>query len=386
MRLLLLLCLFGLFGMELAAQVIRTHADGSKIIVDADGSARYFNTNEPVEDYNGKDGNGGSYPVIAVKIEPLSSAVAVSEEDLKRIAVRKMQLAEEASLLAKERAAAATANRQQLEKRLATAKSPQQQAQAEQLQRQLQLAKKIEREAAHEQANAQNKLQAAKVVVDQKNYVEAYNNSRKAQRIAAEKGNRGELAVPQAQKLFGLPENNFTGYGKTVHYQGKLPEIPCQLAFEGTDETNGQYMRFSQAELLFTHTDETLRPYLEGKEYLSVHASVLSQGGYRYLKLRLSFANPNAIQTYGYLDKGSLLSLHLLDGNFLHLRSAAVSNGIWDEQRRELYYEVDYPIDRSMISTLRQSDLDYLQLFWSSGFEEYDIYQVDVLQRLLNCL
>lgn len=386
MRLLLLLFLCSLFQLKLAAQVIRTHTDGSKIIVDADGSARYFNTNEPVEDYNGKEGSGGSYPVIAVKIEPLSSAVTVSEEDLKRIAIRKMQLAEEASVLAKERAAAATANRQQLEKRLAAAKSPEQQAQAEQLQRQLQLAKKIEREAAHEQANAQNKLQAAKVVVDQKNYVEAYNNSRKAQRIAAEKNNQSEVVVPQAQKLFGLPENSFTGYGKTVHYQGNLPEIPCQLAFEGTDEQSGQYVRFSQAELLFTHTDETLRPYLEGKEYLSVHASVLSQGGYRYLKLRLSFANPNAIQTYGYLDKGSLLSLHLLDGNFLHLRSAAVSNGIWDEQRRELYYEVSYPIDRSMISTLRQSDLNYLQLFWSSGFEEYDIYQVDVLQRLLNCL
>lgn len=374
-----------LISFSLEAQAIRTHTDGSKIIVDADGSARYFNTNEPVEDYNGKEGTA-AYPVIAVKIEPLSSSVSVSEEDLKRIAVRKMQLAEEASELAKERAAAATANRQQLEKRLAAAKGPQEENLAAQLQRQLQLAKKIEREAAHEQANAQNKLQAAQVVITQKNYVEAYNNNRKAQRAIAEKSKTSKTLLPYAQKLLGQQKKGFTGYGETVSNKGGVPQIPCQLAFEGTEVNSGQYVRYSEAELLFTHTDESLRPYLEGKEYLSAKAYVLSRGGYRYLLLRLNFANPNAIQTYGYIDKGSILSLHLLDGNFLHLRSASVSNGVWDEIKQELYYEVSYPIDRAMISTLRQSDLDYIQLFWSSGFEQYDIYQVDVLQRLLNCL
>lgn len=378
---------FLFFGLvtTLPAQVIRTHTDGSKIIVEADGSARYFNTNEPVEDYSGKDG-GSSYPVISVTIAPLDAEVAVSEEDLQRIATRKMQLAEEAATIAKERAAAATLNRQQLEKRLAATKSGDQSGMASQLQRQLLLAKKIEQEASFEQANAQNKYQAAKRVVDQKNYVQAYNESRSLRSARAAKGARSETLLPHAQKLLGLPQEGFTGYGNSVHQIGQLPDIPCQLAFEGNDPESGQYLRASTSELLFTHTDETLRPYLEGKEYLSATANIQSKGGYRYLIIRLTFANPNALQTYGYLDKGSLLSIHLLDGNFIHLRAAKVANGTWDEKRRELYYEVVYPIDRSMISTLRQSDLDYIQLFWSSGFEEYDIYQVDVLQRLLGCL
>lgn len=369
----------------LGAQVIRTHTDGSKIIVYPDGSARYFNSNELVEDYNKEDGNS-SYPVIAVTIEPLASDIVVSEEDLKRIAWRKVQLAEEALVLAKERAAASASNRQLLEKRLDAAKSTQEESVASQLQRQLQLAEKIELEAAHEQALAENKLQAASVVVEQKNYVEAYHNSRKARKALASRSKQNEDFVPGFRQLLGLAKPNFTGYGKTVAQEGQLPQIPCQLAYEGKDEQSGQHLRYSESELLFTHTDETLRPYLEGKEYLTARAAVQSKGGYRYLQVRFTFANPNAIQTYGYLDKGSLLILHLLDGNFLHLRSASISNGIWDETRRELYYEVSYPIDRSMISTLRQSDLDYIQLFWSSGFEEYDIYQVDVLQRLLNCL
>ncbi len=370
---------------SLSAQVIRTHTDGSKIIVEADGSARYFNTNEPVEDYNGKDA-ASIYPVIAVTIAPLDAEVSVSEEDLQRIAIRKMQLAEEAEVLAKERAAAATANRQQLEKRLAAAKSPDQAALAGQLQRQFQLAKKIEQEAAFEQATAQNKYQAAKRVVDQKNYAQAYNESRSIRNARAARGAKSETLLPHAQKLLGLPKESFTGYGRSIHQNGQLPDTPCQLAFEGNDPESGQYLRASTSELLFTHTDETLRPYLEGKEYLSATANIQSKGGYRYLVVRLTFANPNALQTYGYINKGSLLNIHLLDGNFIHLSAANVANGSWDEKRRELFYEVVYPIDRSMISTLRQSDLDYLQIFWSSGFEEYDIYQVDVLQRLLNCL
>jgi hypothetical protein len=183
-----------------------------------------------------------------------------------------------------------------------------------------------------------------------------------------------------------VQRTGFTGYGKTVAQRSSPPQVPCSLAFEGPDENTGQHIRASAPELFFTPTDQSLRPYLAGKEYLSAMAYIHSRGGYRYLTLKIAFANPNAITTYGFLDKGSLLSIHLLDGNYINLRAARAANGSWDADLGELSYEVTYSIDRSNISSLRQSDLDYIQLFWSSGFEEYDIFQVDVLQRLLACL
>ncbi|MEM9835804.1 MAG: hypothetical protein AAF828_04850 [Bacteroidota bacterium] len=386
MRWLLLLSSFFVmsFSPTLEAQEIRTHK-GAKIIVYPDGTARYFNTRELVEDFNGSDSTA-AFPVIAVKIEPLSSAVSVTEEDLKRIATRRLQLAEEAANLAEQRATAAIDNREKLENRLATAKAINESGMASRLQRQLLLAQKIEQESAEEKQTAEKRLQEAKSILYENRYVSAYNESRKQRKARSAKGAKNAEMIPHARRLFTTQTTSFTGYGKTVNQKASFPQNPCSLAYEGPDENTGQYIRASEPSLFFSHTDESLRPYLAGKEYLSAQAYVHSRGGFRYLTIRLVFANPNAITTYGFIDKGSLLSLHLLDGNYVNLRSVRTANGSWDAEREELSYEVTYAIDRSVISSLKQSDLDYVQLFWSSGFEEYDIYQVDVLQRLLACL
>lgn len=368
----------------LSAQEIRTHK-GAKIIVYPNGKAYYFNTKEIVEDYNGSDPDS-AYPVITVKIEPLSSAVNVTEEDLKRIATRRLQLAEEALALSEERANAAYENRLTLENRLATAKSVDETGAAARLQRQLLLAKKIELESVEEKKTAQQQLSLAKNTLDEGRYVAAYNESRQRRQDRSGKGAKNEEILPYAKKLLGAQRVRFTGYGKTIAQRSSPPQVPCSLAFEGPDEKTGQHIRASAPELFFTHTDQSLRPYLAGKEYLSAYAYVHSREGYRYLTLRITFSNPNAITTYGFLDQGSLLSIHLLDGNYINLRAARAANGSWNSDLGELSYEVTYSIDRSNISSLKQSDLDYVQLFWSSGFEEYDIFQVDVLQRLLSCL
>lgn len=382
--LLFIFLLVATLGNELVAQEIRTHK-GAKIIVYPDGTARYFNSRELVEDYNGSDSTS-AYPVIAVKIEPLSTAINVTEADLKRIATRRVQIAEEATVLASERAKAALSNRVQLEERFSNVKSTDLTGAAARLQRQLLLAKKIEQESIQEKTEAERQLSLAKNTLEQGRYVAAYNESRQRRRARSSQGAENEDALPYTRKLLGIQREGFTGYGKTVTQRLSLPQVPCSLAYEGPDENTGQHVRASAPELFFTHTDQSLRPYLAGKEYLSANAYVHSRGGYRYLTLRIVFSNPNAITTYGFLDQGSLLSLHLLDGNFINLRAARAANGSWDADRGELSYEVTYAIDRSIISSLKQSDLDYIQLFWSSGFEEYDIFQVDVLQRLLTCI
>lgn len=381
--LLLLLTLSGFHQVE--GQVIRTHTDGSKIIVNPDGTAVYFNDRSPVPGYQGgKD--GGSYPIVAVKIEPLASAIDVTESDLKRIADRKLQLAREAATLAEARATAATDNRKKLEARFQTARSTSTVQNAGNLQRQVQLAQKIEQESVTERQEAQQQLFLAEQVLQRNQHVEAYNESRRKRRERSLRGAERQDALPHARRLFTTFSNDFTGYGSPVTQNKQLPSSPCTLAFEGKDEKTDDYLRASSPELFFTHTDESLRPYLEGKEYLTAEAFVHSRGGFRYLTIKMTFANPNAIQTYGYLPKGSILSMHLLDGNYINLRSNQNANGTWDDKKKELSYTATYSIDRSMISSLRQSELDYVQLFWSSGFEEYDIYQVDVLQRLFDCI
>ncbi|MEZ4986927.1 MAG: hypothetical protein R2795_18135 [Saprospiraceae bacterium] len=116
------------------------------------------------------------------------------------------------------------------------------------------------------------------------------------------------------------------------------------------------------------------------KAYLS------SIGGYRFLTLDFTFAYPNAQEAYGFIDRNSILTIKLLNGDLLHLRSGEMDRGLYNTVKKELTYSVYYPIDRSYVPLLQQSEVDQVRVFWSSGFEEYPIYQLDFFQRQFACL
>jgi len=141
-----------------------------------------------------------------------------------------------------------------------------------------------------------------------------------------------------------------------------------------------------QPELLFSYTDERLRPYLQDKEYLVCKAFISSSGGFRYLTLDFTFAYPNAQEAYGFIDQNSVLTIKLLNGDVINLRAGKMDRGQYNTVKKELTYSVYYPIDRSYIGLLKTSEVDLLRVFWSSGFEEYPILQMDFFQRQFQCM
>lgn len=368
---------------SLCAQELRTNADGEKIIVYPDGSARYFNDLTLI-DAQQKDSAGAAYPVVAVTIEPLSGDVDPTEADLRRIAERKLQLAREASGLAGERAAAAQNNRVKLEAELAAARRSGLTEQAATLQRRLQVARQVEVKSLEERTAAENRLAAADAVVTQRQYVAAYNEARRRERAGPEI-KRPSNKVERTLGLLLPAEPLYSGFGSAP---GRLPQNdvpPC-----GTDPTtvtpNGP-VPTSFPTLLFTHTDENLRPFLDGKEYLKCLVwTSRDRRGNRFLHLRLTFANPNVMTAYGFLETNSSLSLHLLNGRHLSLQATRKAVGILDHRRREVNYNVTYSLPRGAAQELSGQPLDYVRIFWSSGYEEYPVYQVDALRSVLECL
>ena len=81
-----------------------------------------------------------------------------------------------------------------------------------------------------------------------------------------------------------------------------------------------------------------------------------------------------------------MLTLKLLNGDVINLRAGQMDRGKYDTVKQELTYSVYYPIDRSYLGLLKVSELDLIRVFWSSGFEEYPIHQMDFFQRQLQCL
>ncbi|SEQ71569.1 hypothetical protein [Neolewinella agarilytica] len=363
-------------------QELRTNADGEKIIVYADGSARYFNDLSLI-DAQQKDSAGAAYPIVSVSIEPLSGGVDPTVADLKRIAERKLQIAREAETLARTRATAAINNRIKLERDLANARAAQRTNEAQTLQRRLQLARQVENNSLIERTAAEQRAAAANIIVTEGRYVDAYNEARREERLGPEitkPGNRTERSLG----ILLPAEPVFSGYGPAA---GRLPieeAPPCGL--QPAPSPNAP-TPVSYPSLFFTYTDENLRPFLDGKEYLRCTAwTSRDQRGDRFLELKLTFANPNAITSYGYLAQNSSLSLHLLNGRHISLQAVRETVGIIDHARREVNYTVRYRLPRGGAQELRNQAIDYVRIFWSSGYEEYQVFQVDALRQLMRCL
>ena len=47
---------------------------------------------------------------------------------------------------------------------------------------------------------------------------------------------------------------------------------------------------------------------------------------------------------------------------------------------------MQYPIDPSVLGLLQNSEIESVRVFWSSGYEEYPVFNLDFFQKQLKCL
>jgi len=380
-----------IFFPVLSAQEIRQNERGEKIIVYPDGSWQYFSgfgtpesATDPVPVPATTPTN---YPVFSGEIEPLEGSVSLTEADIFKIAVRRTQLAKDAAGIARKRLEEATASREKLEKELQAVPASNEEMR-QQLSARLKTAKKMEQDARVEAQLAASEATTAEQLTQKGGYVEDFKATQSRRKSAQRAARQQQLASTGSYERGGMPLSDY--YSASEDAAGDLianpPRKPCLMAFEGKDEQTDQYRRDCQKQLLFTHTDERLRVFLKDKEYLRCEGYFTSLGGYRFITLQFTFAYPNAREAYGFIEEGSILTIKMLNGDFINLRAGRMDRGSYDTKREVLTYRVHYPIDRAQMNLLTQSEADLIRVFWSSGFEEYEVYQLDFFIHQIGCI
>jgi hypothetical protein len=379
MKTLILSLLICCTGLSAFAQVIRQNERGEKIIVYPDGSWKYFNQ---------KQGGGGTdYPVYEASVTPFDNPVLLTEQDALKIATRRAQLAREATSIALDRATKATEQRQKLEHDFALASS-RESADSEILRRfniRLSAARKTEVESKNEALIAQQELAKAEDLTRKGDILQTLR--------MAEAARKSQVYYPKADALSAdffssiVPTTPYyQDFIKSNPYYGLEKQEQCKFQFNGKDNT-GRTRKELDAQHLFSFTDEKLRMFLKEKEYLSCKGYLSSlDGGYRYLTLEFTFSTPNAREAYGFIEKGSVLTIRLINGNFINLRSGTMDRGSYDTRVNLLTYRVHYAIAQDQMSFLSKSEVDKIRVFWSSGYEEYEVYQLDFFMKQLACL
>lgn len=178
-----------------------------------------------------------------------------------------------------------------------------------------------------------------------------------------------------------------------VSYPSAKPDaakaaIPnCTIAFKGKDSFSGKKRTDLAPSPFFSFTSKKMRPYfLEGDmiqcdAYLSAVA-----GGYKFVCIEVLVSSETAQKSYGSIEKQGLLSIRLVDGTTVSLYNNKTDYGFLDPLKKTVLYKAQYLIPSEHVKTLSKIDIDKVRLVWSTGYEDYTIYETDFLINQLNCL
>ena len=141
-------------------------------------------------------------------------------------------------------------------------------------------------------------------------------------------------------------------------------------------------------QILFRHTEDFMRATLpKDKEYINceVIASRV-QGGFYYLNLSFTILTKEAQKSFGFLDKGTSFVFKLMNGRIITLTNSKTDIGVVDINNNTTVYRAQLQINSSDVKSLIESELDIFRVAWSAGYEDYEIYNMDVLQNIMKCL
>jgi len=372
-------CLF--LPIILFGQEIRQNEIGERIIVFPDGTWRYFHKRQL---------SGGNYPVVNQEITPLDNPVEITREEVFQLVNRRIQQAKDAIYYADIRAKAMVEQEKEIQNKIVI-------AQQNSLVTPDELNKLLNQLALTQQL-ANTSLGTIKEAQSDILITEDLKMKGDILRLFKPVSNPGKLefnTVFASEEMVNLDffanDSPLSFYGQNMEAIGpdnlSITNNICEYSYEGLDAKGIDWRRDGEKELLFTFTDERLRLFFPDKEYLRCEAFLSSLGKReKQLTIEFRFAYPNAREAYGVIEKNSLITLKLFDGQIIELIAGELDLGKYETDKDILTYRMIYKMDNQQINLLRKQELEEIRMYWSAGFEVYPVYNIDFFSRQLKCL
>ena len=161
---------------------------------------------------------------------------------------------------------------------------------------------------------------------------------------------------------------------------------PCEITFDGKDPVTGKSKKEVNSGLLFTFTQEKLKPYFKADDFLKCESTMTKVGKSYFLTLQIRIKSKDAYRTYGSLAANEELKIEFIDGTKIYGTNIIQSTGEIEAYSGHTLYTGIYKFDRDEIKELEKKYIDTIGILWSTGFEQYDVYNVDFLMHQVKCL
>ena len=211
-----------------------------------------------------------------------------------------------------------------------------------------------------------------------KNKNEAKKEPKKAaKKEATKKNNTAPLLTKQMTK-----------YNPQTDVVLNPPTPECALSFDGIDNFTQRKRRETSPQILFRHTEDFMRTTLaKDKEFINCDVTASRvQGGFYYINLSFTILTKEAQKSFGFLDKGTSFVFKLTNGRIITLTSSKTDIGSVDFGTNTTVYKAQLQLSSSDVKAMMESELDIFRVAWSAGYEDYEIYNMDVMQNVMRCL
>lgn len=163
-------------------------------------------------------------------------------------------------------------------------------------------------------------------------------------------------------------------------------DAPCAYLFDGIDMDAKLHKKEMYPSRWWSYTPPEVKNTLQEEDLIKTSLQLIKVENKTYLNLNLELYSATAAKQYGAIDKGTQLIIKTINGREYKLQCRAGSGGKYISDTKRYLYAVSYPLTKKDIRGLSKSPIDRVGVQWASGYEEYTVYEVALLQNQLQCL
>ncbi len=166
----------------------------------------------------------------------------------------------------------------------------------------------------------------------------------------------------------------------------KLPDdhYKCRIVYKA--EEDGKQRIDLEPALIFKYTDPQIKRHLKGRDYIMAEVALSGSKKKTFLVLKLDIGSLYAHKSFGVIGRNSPIRITTIRGEHVFIDPIRMTKGDVDEDGGRTLYTFIGLLDKSDMRTLKKCEIDKLGIVWEMGFEEYDIFNVDILIDQIKCL
>ncbi|MFK7950072.1 MAG: hypothetical protein AB8G11_20950 [Saprospiraceae bacterium] len=165
-----------------------------------------------------------------------------------------------------------------------------------------------------------------------------------------------------------------------------IPEQLCEYSMKERDEFTNKLRVATKPQSFFEYTQEDLKKFMREDDYLICTGNLSRVAGLTIFNVKFEIESVMAQQEYGIIEEGTQMMVKLLNEETVILTCQESDKGTVDESDGLTVYRTYFGIDKTDEKMLKKSEVVKVRMLWSTGFEDYDINELDFFINQLKCL